>query len=121
MLQPTDLFCHIIFFVKFNICTSLQILREHIPRHDFPVEQGHSVPIKYGETFFYLYLKLIVKRFQSLCHVQPDLEIFLKLTVQIGECIRKTPSAHCASGTGDFMQSLPSFVISCMVTCPLMP
>ena len=120
MLQPTDLFCHIIFFVKFNICSSLQILREHIPRHDFPVDQGHSVPIKYGETFFYLYLKLIVKRFQSLCHVQPDLEIFLKLTVQIGDCIRKTPSAHCASGTGDFMQSLPSFVISCMVTCLLM-
>ena len=34
------------FFVKFNICTSLQILREYISPHDFPVEQGHSVPYR---------------------------------------------------------------------------
>ena len=60
----------------------------------------------------YLYLKLIVKKFQRLCHVQPDLDIFIKLIVQIGNCIRKTPSAYYASGVGDFMQSLPSFVIS---------
>ena len=60
----------------------------------------------------YLYLRLIVKKFQKLCHVQPDLDIFVKLTVQIGDCIRKTSSAHYASEVGDFMQSLPSFVIS---------
>ena len=52
MPQPTDLFCHTIFFVKLNICTSLQILREYIPPHDFLVQQGHSVSIKYGQTFF---------------------------------------------------------------------
>ena len=69
----------------------------------------------------YLYLKLIVKRFQRLCHVQPGLDIFVKLTVQIGDCIRKTPSAHYASGVGDFMQSLPSFVISSIATYTLTP
>ena len=69
----------------------------------------------------YSYLKLIVKRFQRLCHVQLDLDIFVKLTVKIEDCIRKTPSAHYALGVGDFMQTLPSFVISCMVTCTLMP
>ena len=69
----------------------------------------------------YLYLKLIGTRFQRLCHVQPDLDTFVKLAVQIGDCIRKTPSAHCGSGIGDFMQSHPSFVISWMVTCTLMP
>ena len=68
----------------------------------------------------YLYLKLIVKRFQRLCNLQPDLDIFVKLTV-IVDCIRKTPPAHYASGVEDFMQSLPSFVISWMVTCTLMP
>ena len=47
----------------------------------------------------YLYLKLIVKRFQRLCHVQPDL---VKLAVQIGECIGKRPSAHYASVDRDF-------------------
>ena len=57
-------------------------------------------------------LEAIVNRFQRLCHVQPYLNIFVKLTVQIGDCIRKTPSARYASGVGDFMQSLPSFVIS---------
>ena len=60
----------------------------------------------------YLYLKLLVKRFQRLCHVQPDHDIFIKLTVQIGDCNRKTPSTHYASEIGDFMQSLPFFVIS---------
>ena len=48
--QPTDLFCQAIFFAKFSILTSFSlqflklILREHIPPHNFPVEQGHSVP-----------------------------------------------------------------------------
>ena len=46
MPQPTDLFCHTIFFVKFNICTSLQILKEYIPPHDFLVEEVHSISHK---------------------------------------------------------------------------
>ena len=177
MPQPTDLFCHAIFFIKFNICASRQILREHISPHDFPVEQGDSVLHKvwtdlflkafyvrwgiiywvwgmrvggvlhrglmisscqgwgsFTNTFFsnhfsffqswrdihlqikpwpklwkYLFLKLIVKRFQRLCRVQPDLDLFVMLTVQIGDCIRKAPSPDYASGIGDFMQSLPFF------------
>ena len=52
MPQPTDLFCHAIFFVKFNFYTTLQILREHIPAHDVPVEQGHSVPHKIWRDLF---------------------------------------------------------------------
>ena len=35
-------------------------------------------------------------------YVQLDLDIFLKLAVQTGDCIRKTPSAHYASEVGDF-------------------
>ena len=46
-----------------------------------------------------------------LCHDQPDLNIFVKLTVQIGDCIRKTPFANYASGVVDYMQNLLSFVI----------
>ena len=42
-----------------------------------------------------------------MSHVQPDLDILLvKLTAQIRDSIRKTPSAHSASGNVDFMQSL---------------
>ena len=52
MSQPTDLFCHTIFFVKLNICISLPILREHIPPHDFPVDQGHNVPHKVWRDLF---------------------------------------------------------------------
>ena len=37
----------------------------------------------------YLYLKLIVERFQSLYYVQLDLDIFVKLTVQIGIALEK--------------------------------
>ena len=184
--QPTELFCHTIFFAKFNMLisfslTSLKILRKHITPHDFPVEQGHIVPHKawrdfflkdfrgrwgiiywgdvlhgglmirscqgwgsFKNTFFsnhflffqlgrdmnfnimpwpklwkYLYLKLIVRRFQRLCHVQADLDIFVKLAVKIADCIRKIPFSHYVSGVGDFMQNLPSFVISWMVTCAL--
>ena len=153
-------------------------MREYIPPHDFPVEQGHSLihkawrdlflkdfhgrgekicrwavlhgglmirscqgQVNFTNTFFsnhlsffqswrdihlkikqepklwkYLHLKLIVKRFQRLCHVQPDLDIFVKVTVQIGDCIKKTRSAHYASEIGDSMQSLPLFVIYWMVT-----
>ena len=40
-------------------------------------------------------MKLIVQKFQILCHVQYDLEISVKLTVQIGDCIRNIPSALC--------------------------
>ena len=46
-----------------------------------------------------------------LCHDQPDFNIFVKLIVQIGNCIRKTPSANYASGVVDYMQNLLSFVI----------
>ena len=54
MPQPTGLSCQTIFFVKFNICTYLQILREHISPYDFPVEQGHSVP--YRDLFLKVFL-----------------------------------------------------------------
>ena len=37
----------------------------------------------------YLYLKLIVKRFQKLCHVQLDLDIFAKFTVEMGIALEK--------------------------------
>ena len=37
----------------------------------------------------YLYLKLVVKWFQRLCQVQFDLDIFLKLTVQIRITLEK--------------------------------
>ena len=67
------------------------------------------------------YLKLIVKRLQRLCHVSPDLFIFVNFAVQIEDCIRKTPSTHYTSGVENFMQIQPSFVISWMVTCTLMP
>ena len=58
MSQLTDLSCHtVLIFVKFNMLKKfwsiyLQILREHVTLHDFPVEQRHSVPLKYRETFF---------------------------------------------------------------------
>ena len=49
--------------------------------------------------------------------------LFAKLAAQIGgiDCTRKTLFVHYASGVGDFMQSLSSFVISWMVSCTLMP
>ena len=81
--------------------------------------RGIHLKIKpWPKLWKYLYLKLIVNRFQRLCHVQPDL---VKLAVQIGECIGRRPSAHYASVDRDFIQSLPSFIISWMVTCTLMP
>ena len=33
------------------------------------------------QNYKYLYLKLVVQRFQRFFHVQPDLDIFVKLTV----------------------------------------
>ena len=69
----------------------------------------------------YLYLRLIVKKFQKLCHVQPDLDIFVKLTVQIGDCIKKNTLCTLCLRVVDFIQSLPSFVVSRIVTCTLMP
>ena len=39
-------------------------------------------------------------KFQRLLHVQYDLEIYVKLTIQIGDCIRKTHSALCLRGCG---------------------
>ena len=70
-----------------------------------------AAPDQSTELWKHLYLKLIVKRFQRLCHVQSELAIFVKLTAQI-DFIRKTPSAQHASEVGDFMQNLFSFVIS---------
>ena len=70
-----------------------------------------AAPDQSTELWKHLYLKLIIKRFQRLCHVQSELAIFVKLTAQI-DFIRKTPSAQYASEVGDFMQNLFSFVIS---------
>ena len=51
MLNPTDLFCHIVLFAKFNMLASCHL--HFLANIDFPVEQGHSVsPIKYGGIFF---------------------------------------------------------------------
>ena len=47
--------------------------------------------------------------------------LFEKLTPEIGGWIREISFAHYASGKGDFMQSLSSFLISLVVTCTLMP
>ena len=42
----------------------------------------------------------MVKKFQRLCHVQSDLKVLVKLTVQVGDCIRKTLSALFFRGWG---------------------
>ena len=48
----------------------------------------------------YLYLNLIVKRFQRFCQAQSD----LKLTAQMGEiALEKKYSADYAPGSGDFI------------------
>ena len=52
-------------------------------------------------------LKLIAKKFQRLHHVKSDLEIFVYLTVQIGDCIIKTPSALCLRSWGFYVK--PAF------------
>ena len=66
-------------------------------------------------------MKLIVKRFQRLFHLQPDLYIlFVKLTAQIGDCIWKKTSAYYVWGVWNFLQSLSFFLISWMVTWTLM-
>ena len=49
----------------------------------------------------YLFLKLIVKRFQRLCHVQLDLDIFVKLTVQIRIALEKQWRGGNASHKGE--------------------
>ena len=43
---------------------------------------------------------LTSKRFQRSCHVQLDLEIFGKLTAEIGDCIRKHPLHAMPQGLG---------------------
>ena len=121
MPQPTDLFCHANFFAKFNMLTSFSL-------HFFANIEGEYIhswiyPLKikpWSKLWKHLYLKLIVKRFQRLCHVSPDLFIFVNFAEQIEDCIRKTPSTHYTSGVENFMQIQP-FVISWMVTCTLMP
>ena len=66
--------------------------------------KGYTLEDKFlTKLWKYLYLKLIVKRFQRLFHVQPDLDIFVKVTVQIGDFIRNAPSEHYASGVREFM------------------
>ena len=74
-------------------------------------------PDQSTELWKYLFLKLIVKSFQRLCHVQLDLGIlFVKLTAQIGYCIWKILSAHYVSGVGEFIQYvLFLFEIFCKV------
>ena len=68
--------------------------------------------VKSQELWKYLYIKLRDKRFKRLCHAQYDLDVFVKLTVQLENCIRKTTSAHYDSGVGDFIQRLSFFIIS---------
>ena len=45
------------------MCNSLQILREYIPPHDFPVEQEHSGP---GKVWRYLFLKVFHGRLRKI-------------------------------------------------------
>ena len=60
MLQPTDLFCHIILFAKSNMLTRFNphFLANneaaYTPTYDLPLEKRHSVfPIKYRGTFLW--------------------------------------------------------------------
>ena len=56
MPQSTDFFCHTMFFAKFNMLRSfslhLQMLMEHIPLHNLPVEEGHSVAHRVWRDLF---------------------------------------------------------------------
>ena len=54
-------------------------------------------------------MKLRVKRFKSLLHVQPDLDLFVKLTGPLGVCIRKAPSSHYATMDWGFHTNPVSF------------
>ena len=49
----------------------------------------------------YLYLKLIVKRFPRLCHVQLDLDIFAKFTIEMGIASEKQWRGGNASHYGE--------------------
>ena len=46
-------------------------------------------------------MKLIVKRFQSLCHIRLDLDIFVKLTVKIKIALEKQWRSDNASHKGE--------------------
>ena len=47
---------------------------------------------------------IVINRLQRLFHIQPDLDmLFVKLTAQIEEYIRKIPPAYYASRVGDLM------------------
>ena len=78
MPQHADLLCHTIVFVKFNILPSfsphfLEVLREHILPHDFPLKQGHSVsPHKLSWDLFLkpFYDRLRIKLFGTIPHGQ---------------------------------------------------
>ena len=54
-------------------------------------------PDKSTELWKYLFLKVIVKSFQRLCHGYLYI-LFVKLTAEIGYCFWKIRSADCVSG-----------------------
>ena len=61
----------------------------------FPIMKVYTLENKpWPKLWKYLYLKLIVQRFQRLCHVQLDLDIFAKLTWQLRIALEK----HWRSG-----------------------
>ena len=47
-----DKFINLYIYTLVLVCTSLQILREHILSHDFPVGQGRRVPCKVWRDLF---------------------------------------------------------------------
>ena len=94
MPQHADLLCHTIVFVKFNILPSfsphfLEVLREHILPHDFPLKQGHSVsPHKLSWDLFLkpFYDRLRIKLFGTIPHGQVFWRIVLHGRLIIRSC-----------------------------------
>ena len=88
-----------------SFTNTFSVINFYFPNHRRDI---HLQIKPWPKLWKYLYLKLIVKKFQRLCHVQSDLKMFVKLIVQIGDCIRKIPSALCLRGWG--FHAKPAFL-----------
>ena len=102
----------------------LKIFASHVGIFTWSQSPDHST-----ELWKDLYLMVIVKRVQRLCHAQfpacwlwPGILIycFETLTPEIGVWIWKAPFVHYTCGGGDFMQNLSTSLISLVVNCSLM-
>ena len=128
MHKLTDLFCLTILFAKFNILASFilewgklfmadgeqivlgkfiegllgGLVVRSIANHE-AIYTWRESPDHSTELWKYLFLKLITKSFQRLCHGCLDIDIlFVKLTAQIRHCFWKIRSVHCVSGDWGF-------------------